>query len=270
MTDEVARTLFHEYSTHRATDRGREETGWVLLGLRNADEAIVLATLPAGTNRDAGEAHVRFDWETQVLASRIVRQDDRRLTMIGVVHTHPGRLRTPSSGDLGGDREWVANLRGRDGVFAIGTDDGTAYSPTSEQPSPHVLTYAGQRFDWYALAEGDTRYRKLPVHVTIGPDMAASLRPVWDTIEAHASRLESLASRFRQVRIEVGIADGAPALSLTIGLGPPGETARVLLQGMSVRFAHESTDDTVPFDLPVGTSPDQGVYLLLADLAARG
>lgn len=269
LTDEVARTLFEEYSAHRESDRGGEETGWVLMGLRAGDEAVVMATLPAGANRDAGKAHVRFDWEAQAVASRIVRQDDRRLTMLGVAHTHPGRLRSPSAADLRGDRDWVANLRGRDGVFIIGTADEGTTGSVAGQPADHVLAFAGLRFDCYGLADGDVRYRKLPVRIAIGPDLAASLRSVWDAIEARADRLESLAVRFRNFRFEVGLADGVPALSLAIGLGPPGESVRVLLVGKSARFFHETADGPVPFDLPAGTSPDHGVYLLLADLAAR-
>ncbi len=112
LTDGVGRTLFEEFADHRR-ERGEEETGWVLLGLRDAQEAVVLATLPAGALADAGVAHVRFNSEAQALASRIVRQADKRLTILGVVHTHPGSLRHPSDGDLRGDSDWVANLRGR-------------------------------------------------------------------------------------------------------------------------------------------------------------
>ena len=97
LTDGVGHTLFEEYAGHRA-NRGEVETGWVLLGLREADEAIVVATLPAGAEADAGVAHVRFNSEAQVVASRIVRQSDRRLRILGVVHTHPGSLRHPSEG----------------------------------------------------------------------------------------------------------------------------------------------------------------------------
>src|SRR5271163_4718889 len=46
LTDEVSRTLFQEYATHRAGARGDEEIGWVLLGVREHDHALVLATLP--------------------------------------------------------------------------------------------------------------------------------------------------------------------------------------------------------------------------------
>src|SRR5262245_47136125 len=52
LTDGVARTLFEEYAAHRKEARGEEETGWILLGLREPHEALVLATLPAGGQRD--------------------------------------------------------------------------------------------------------------------------------------------------------------------------------------------------------------------------
>src|SRR5438105_1635960 len=74
ITDGVGRTLFEEYAAHRARANGDEETGWVLLGLREAREAVVLATLPAGADVDAGVAHIRFNSGGQALASRIVRQ----------------------------------------------------------------------------------------------------------------------------------------------------------------------------------------------------
>src|SRR5436190_411208 len=61
LTDEVSRTLFEEYAGHRRGSRGDEETGWVLLGLREPGEAVVMATLPAGAGRSAGVSHVRFN-----------------------------------------------------------------------------------------------------------------------------------------------------------------------------------------------------------------
>src|SRR4051812_18504100 len=70
VSDEVCRTLFEEYAIHRHSQRGDEETGWVLLGLRETAEAVVLATLPAGTNRSAGIAHVRFNSIAQAVGSR--------------------------------------------------------------------------------------------------------------------------------------------------------------------------------------------------------
>lgn len=274
LADEVCRTLFDEYAAHRLTERRKEETGWVLLGYRSGDEATVVVTLPAGTNRDAGESHVQFDWEAQVLASRIVRQDDRRLTMLGIVHTHPGRLRTPSAGDLNGDRDWVANLRGQEGVFGIGTVasefDQQPEVQLATQPKPNVLCYGPLRFDWYTLAAADANYQRVPVALTLGPDLAISLRSVWETIETHAARLERLAERFRKVRFDIGVSNTGPAVSMTMDLDGNGERARIVLQGKTVRFFHEpSNGPPIPFDLPVGTNPDHGIYLLLAELAAR-
>lgn len=271
LTDEVVRTLFGEYVAHRATDRGAEETGWVLLGRREPDAAVVLATLPAGAARDAGEAHVLFDGDAQALASQIVRQEDRRLAMLGVVHTHPGRLRHPSRGDFDGDRVWVRNLRGGEGVFGIGTvfpapPEGTEFG---RHPKPHVQTFGGLRFDWYALAADDKRYRPVPVEVTIGPDLAVALRDVWGVIEAHAARLLRLVGQFKHVRFEVGRGAAAPALRMTIGLGEPGRLVRVLIDGKTVRYAYEADGVVTQPDLPAGTAPDQGVYLVLAEAAAR-
>src|SRR5205085_3839093 len=60
LADAVAQTLFGDFAEHRAGPRGEEEVGWVLLGLREEHEAVVLATLPAGADREAGVAHVHF------------------------------------------------------------------------------------------------------------------------------------------------------------------------------------------------------------------
>ena len=128
----------------------------MLLGVRDVREATVLATLPAGAGRDAGGAHVRFNSSGQALASRIVRQWDKRLTILGVVHTHPGRMRHPSDGDYRGDVQWVGRLRGREGIFGIGTADvfhstngnGTL---TAHQPQRHIQEMGELCLSWYAL-----------------------------------------------------------------------------------------------------------------------
>ena len=100
----------------------------------------MLATLPAGADTDAGVAHVRFHAEAQGVACRVLRQQDRRLRMLGVVHTHPGSLRHPSSGDFRGDSLWVGQLAGREGIFAVGTADAepAAVGPRlCRNPEPH-------------------------------------------------------------------------------------------------------------------------------------
>jgi hypothetical protein len=44
----------------------------------------------------------------------------------------------------------------------------------------------------------------------------------------------------------------------------------VLLEGKSVRYVYEAGGQAFQPDLPAGVAPDQGVFLLLAELAARG
>lgn len=271
LTDDVSRTLFDEYAAHRAGQRGDEEMGWVLLGLRQSDQAVALATLPAASDRDAGEAHVWITGVAHVLASRIVRQDDRRLTMLGVVHTHPGSLRHPSHGDLKGDREWVKQLRGGEGVFGIGTADAEMESeatPTASNPKPHMQCLGGLRFSWYALAEKEGNYREVPIHLTLGPDLARPLRLVWKEIENHAERLERLARQQTQVRFEIVQGREGAALNAVVPLAESGHAVHVAIEGKEVRYYYEADGEVFQADLP-DASPDQGIYLLLAELAGR-
>jgi proteasome lid subunit RPN8/RPN11 len=268
--------LFQEYAAHRASERGREEIGWILLGYRSGSTAWAVATIPAGANRDAGEAHVRFNSEAQAVATRILRQEDRKLVSLGVVHTHPGTLRHPSHGDWQGDRAWVANLRGEEGVFGIGTVDteARAMEAISRHPQAHIQTWGGLRFDWYTLRAGQNRYQPVAVSLEIGPDLAAEFRPVWDILETHAPRIERLAQQFRSVRYELGESGGNPALLVRVGLGGgfggEGESVNLLLLGKTIRLFHESKGDSTPWDGPADLPPDQAVYLLLAERASCG
>src|SRR5581483_3798636 len=261
LTDDVSRTLFDEYAAHRGGDRGEEETGWVLLGLRDGDDALALATLPAGAGREAGQAHVRFNSAAQALGSRVVRQTDRRLSLLGVVHTHPGSLRHPSDGDFRGDSRWVGQLRGGEGVFGIGTADARP-GPTDVvawQPQAHRQCLGELCLSWYALGHGDRAYRPLPVEVTLGPDLAKPLRPVWGQVEEHAERLDRLARQ--QARVSFGVVQGRrePALAVTVPLADAGQAAQILLEGKEVRYY--LVRDGEPFVAELGDARvDQGFY----------
>jgi len=267
ITDGVGRTLFEEFAAHRARVNGDEETGWVLLGLREAREVVVLATLPAGADADAGIAHIRFNSSGQVLASRIVRQQDRRLTIVGVVHTHPGSLRHPSDGDFHGDSRWVPQLRGGEGVFAIGTADGPAAGGTlfAYQPRPNVHCLGELRFSWYILGQGETAYRPVPVELTIGPDLARPLHAIWATVELHAERVDRLFRQQAGLRFEV-LSDENPGLVLTLPLAAGGEAVRVVLRHKSVRYYLQRGGELLEVAL-ADDYVDRGVYLLLAELA---
>jgi hypothetical protein len=270
ITDGVGRSLFEEYARHRGESRGDEETGWMLLGLRNATEAIALATLPAGAEREASVAHVRFNSSAQAVGSRIVRQSDRRLTILGVVHTHPGSLRHPSDGDLRGDREWVRKLRGTEGVFAIGTADGVSAGATefAYQPRGNAHCLAGLRFTWYALGADEANYRPLSAELTIGPDLARPLHPVWPVLEAHAERIDRLYRQLAGVRFEVINDDWGPALVLTVPLATAGEAVRVVVRRKEVRYYLERGEEALEVQHR-DDCVDRGVFLLLAELAAR-
>jgi proteasome lid subunit RPN8/RPN11 len=268
LTDQVCRTLFEEYGTHRRTERGDEEIGWVLLGLREESEALALATLPAGASRSAGTAHVRFNSSAQALGSRIVRQWDKRLVILGVVHTHPGSLRHPSEGDYQGDSLWVGQLRGGDGIFGIGTADAKRVngSLVAEQPEPHRQMLGDLCFSWYALAQGANRYRKLNLEVTLGPDLAKPLHPVWDVIESYAEALDCLCRQQAGVSFEIVTGMDGPALAVQLPLAEKGDVIRVVLERDEVRYlvrqrgllqTVDAEDDTV----------DRAVYLILAELA---
>ncbi len=271
LTDGVGHTLFEEYGAHCAGRRGEEETGWVLLGVREADEAVVLATLPAGTQCDASAGHIQFNSSAQTLGSRIVRQVDRRLTILGVVHTHPGSLRHPSDADFRGDAVWVGQLRGREGIFGIGTADGIPSDGIAfvQQPKAHVQCLDKLRLSWYALREGDKNYRPLAVGLTLGPDLARALHGLWSTLEAHAGRLERLCRQQVGVSFEVVAGKRGPALAAKVPVAEPGNSIRVLLEDRDVQYYLLRNGEPLLAD-PRETRVDRAVYLLLAELAAQG
>jgi proteasome lid subunit RPN8/RPN11 len=265
LTDGVARTLFDDYAEHRRSDRGDEEIGWILLGMRHEGEAIALAALPAGAQRDAGRAHIRFDSDAQELAYRILRQKDKRLQMVGVVHTHPGSLRCPSDGDLQGDGLWVGQLRGGEGIFGIGTAD----VRSDEQQSAagdHVHIHAEMCFSWYALGIGQRHYRRIPVHVTSGPDLASPLRPVWNVIEANAAPLNKLCRQFAKVQLEVIDEELAKILCMKIMLAEPNQKLHLLFNEHEARYYWDREGEFIAID-PDETRLDRAVYLILAELA---
>jgi len=267
LTDGVGRTLFEGYARHRSEERGDEETGWVLLGLREASQAVALATLPAGLLGDAGVGHIRFNSTAQAVASRVVRQFDRRLTILGVVHTHPGSLRHPSDGDLRGDRVWVQKLRGKEGVFAIGTADGSSDGANlfAHQPRPNVQCLGKLRFSWYSLRQGESGYRPLPVEVTIGPDLARDLHPVWATLEAHADRIERLMQQQANVRVEPA---AGPALVVIVPLAGNHGSLRVVIGDREIRYLLDRDGELFETGCHEDLV-DRGVYMVLAQLATE-
>jgi hypothetical protein len=269
LSDGVGRTLFDEYAAHQAGEHGNLETGWLLLGLRDPNEATVLATLPAGTDCDASPGHVRFSCAGQALGSRIVRQTDRRLTILGVVHTHPGSLRHPSEADYRGDSGWIAQLRGQEGVFGIGTADADVKNDGQivRQPKPNVQCLGKLRLSWYALGSGDRGYRALPVTITLGPDLARSLHPLWSVVDRHADALDRLCRQQVGVTFQVSETGKEPVLIVQVPLAESGDYIKLLLaesgEQLFVARGGEVSKASVE-----EVRMDRAVYLLLAELAA--
>lgn len=262
LTEGVVRTLFDDFARHRETARGEEEFGWALLGLREETDVIVTAALPAGAQRHASLTHIQFHSSAQAAATRILRQRDKRLTMLGVAHTHPGSLRHPSGGDYRGDIRFVTRLRGREGVFAIGTADRTSHDDRRGEPHRH-----GQGelcFSWYALADGDSQYRKMPIVTLPGDDLARPLSPIWPTLETHADALERLCQQLSGVQIDVA----GTAISLTISLAEERRRLRALIDGPQPRYYVEDEGNLLAVD-PAARSLEHGIYAILAELAAR-
>jgi proteasome lid subunit RPN8/RPN11 len=258
LSEGVAATLFDDYAAHCVSPRGAEEIGWLLMGVRQDSEAVALAALPAGAERDASQVHVRFNADAQTLASRILRQKDRRLQIVGVVHTHPGDMCRPSSADFVGDSAWVANLRQGDAVFGIGTAGGSAGS-NGDAPKCGEL-----QFSWYALGAGDSAYRPMPARVDPGFDLAAPLRSIWPTLEANAPALERLCRLFAQVQVE----RAEDALAVKIALAEPQNGLRVLLKGSEARYYWDRDGELIAVD-PRDSHLERAVFLILAELAKK-
>ncbi len=218
--------------------------------------------------REAGEAHIRFNSSAQAVASRIVRQSDKRLALLGVVHTHPGTLRHPSDGDFRGDIQWVGQLRGGDGVFGIGTADGKYARPSDElwQPRANMHCRGDLCFSWYSLREGSRHYQALPAELISGADLALPLRAVWPILEEHAERLDRLARQQAKVTFECLAEPDRTALTLVVPLAEPGLALRVVLTGKEVRYFLSRDGSLLAADL-CEPHADRGVYRLLAELA---
>jgi hypothetical protein len=267
LADGVLRTLFDDFARHRQTARGEEEFGWALLGVRDECEAHALAALPAGAQRHASLTHIQFHSNAQAVATRLLRQRDKQLTMLGVVHTHPGSLRHPSSGDYRGDILFVTRLRGREGVFGIGTADTNGQSPETRQPAPNQHVRGPLCFHWYALAEGNDNYRAIPVVASNADDLARPLAGLWPTLETHADALENLSLQLAHISLDVVGAEADASLALAVALADD-RRLRVLLQGSAARYYVESDGDLSAVE-PGATAVDHGVYSILAELAKR-
>jgi hypothetical protein len=178
-------------------------------------------------------------------------------------------LRHPSDGDYRGDIAWVPNLRGAQGVFGIGTADAKKHAPGNVgwQSAPNAQCFGELCLSWYSLGTGDRNYRPLPVELTIGPDAASALRPVWVELENHAERLDRLARQLGQVRFDVVEGKEKPALSMTVPLPETDRAIRVLMEGKEVRYLLLGPEGAMIADFR-DDRVDHGVFVMLAELTS--
>jgi hypothetical protein len=189
--------------------------------------------------------------------------------MLGVLHTHPGSLRHPSDGDYQGDSQWVGQLRGGEGIFGIGTADADSSDGlVARQPQSNMQCLGELCLSWYSLRQGDRHYRPLPVGLTLGPDLARPLHPLWEAIEYYAEQLDRLCRQQAGLSFEVLSGKRGPVLAVNITLAEPTEQLRVLLEEKEVRYYLVRNGDLLEVDMHE-PQVDRSVYLILAELAGQ-
>lgn len=279
----VLKTMFEDFHAHRQTERGEEETGWLLLGRRTESGAVIEAALPPGEFRDAGTAHVNMNSTAQAVAMRILKKHHPELDVLGVAHTHPGRLNRPSQGDYQGDSLWVSKLRKREGIFAIGVWDFDHFlnfsaghpnyqqedDPADVRGESYSSHSSGRaRFFWFALAEGEKWYRHLSLEETPGKDLGHEIRGHWEVIEEFAGSIDRLVRM--QPALQMGLIPlemmEVPTMVLCQPLAREGEELQVILQGGEVGFFRMTSENSEEI---VGPSDrlDAAFYEVMARLA---
>jgi len=122
-------------------------------------------------------------------------------------------------------------------------------------------------FDWRTSARATTP-APLPVEVVYGPDLARPLHPFWATLEEHGEALERLDRQQRGVTYQVYSDEWGPGLIVSLDLARPGDKLRLQIRPKEVRCYLVLQGELL--EVPPGEGPiDRGVYLVLAELAAR-
>jgi hypothetical protein len=147
---------------------------------------------------------------------------------------------------------WIKHLKGRTGIFGIGTADGDGHGACAAQPRPNVQCWGRLRFSWYALGEEDHAYRPLPCRLTLGPDLARPLHQLWPVLEANAERLDRLASKQAGTRFEIVAGSEGKALVVSMPLAEADGALRVILSGEEVQYLRVQDGEPCRVDGPDG------------------
>jgi hypothetical protein len=136
------------------------------------------------------------------------------------------------------------------------------------QPEPHRQILGELCFSWYALAEGESKYRRLPVAMTLGPDLARPLHAVWEVIETHAAALDRLCVQQTRVTFEVVDGNEGKALVANLPLAEKGTSIRLMMEKSEVHYFVQQHGALSAVD-PDEEAVDRAVYLIFAELARR-
>jgi len=94
------------------------------------------------------------------------------------------------------------------------------------------------------------------------------LHAIWPVLEAHAERVDRLYRQQTGMRFEVTSDERGPGLLLTLPLAGSDDAVRVLVRRKEVCYYVMHDGELLEVDLR-DDYVDRGVYLLLAELAAR-
>ena len=115
---------------------------------------------------------------------------------------------------------------------------------------------------------GDRAYRPLPVHESVGLDLALQLRSFWSAIEEHAEPLLRLYRQFAKVQFELLDEGPARLLCVKISLPEPNQQLRLLLNDHEARYYWDRNGELIAID-PHERQLDRAVHLILAELARQ-
>ena len=143
------RVLFAEYAPSGLQRGGRGEAGFCLASVA-ATRRLCSQRCRPGPERDAAEAHVRFNSAPRPSRAGWCDRDTSSYAA-GCVSHASWKFATSEFGDFRGDIIRVANLRGGEGVSASDCRRGAETGCRNQrQPAPNVQCLGDLCFSWYA------------------------------------------------------------------------------------------------------------------------
>jgi proteasome lid subunit RPN8/RPN11 len=203
--------LAAEFSAHRCTEDGRNETGWVPVGYVDETDGSVAVTglISKGPGAHASPAAFEID-HAYVYAALLLFRSSSRDSVVGLIHSHPDGMHWNSEQDLATDRRHVRTLRSGVGIYPILNH--------ARLRTEHQLSLETRLSWWSMSAERPGVYTPRLPQVLPGDDEAAWVE---DRAEAlgHAAKLVSaLQSSGLDVKVQP-VADDDESLDVVASFG---------------------------------------------------